>query len=86
MLCQRSLYLGLLGLFVTETDDSYCEMEEWPALRLDSYNRLQSCIVEDYINGVDLSNQPVRPRNRVQHTVEEMREDYDQLCRTLTSD
>lgn len=82
----RSLYLGLLGLFVTETDDSYCEMEEWPALRLDSYNRLQSCIVEDYINGVDLSDQPVRPRNRVQHTVEEMCEDYDQLCRTLTSD
>ncbi|WP_296122323.1 hypothetical protein [uncultured Porphyromonas sp.] len=86
MLCQRSLYLGLLGLFVTETDDSYCEMEEWPALRLDSYYRLQSCIVKDYINGVALSNQLIRPRNRVQNTVEEMCEDYERLCRALTSD
>lgn len=82
----RSLYLGLLGLFVSETDDSYFEMEEWPALRLNAYNRLQSCIVEDYINGGVISGQPVRPRNRVQHTVEEMSEDYGRLCRTLISD
>ena len=61
-------------------------MEEWPALRLDSYYRLQSCIVKDYINGVALSNQPIRPRNRVQNTVEEMCEDYERLCRALTSD
>ena len=47
---------------------------------------LQMIQAPSYINGVALSNQLIRPRNRVQNTVEEMCEDYDQLCRTLTSD
>ena len=76
----RSLYLGLLELFIVETDwfdDGY--NGDWNEFRLRSYNELQSCIIENFINGANESEQAFSPRNRIMHSVEEMLEDLENL-------
>lgn len=79
----RSLYLGLLELFTIETNWFDDETEgNWDSFRLQSYNQLQSNVLEDYINGVKERNEPIS-RNRVVHSVEEMLEDYNKLKITL---
>ena len=79
----RSLYLGLLELFTIETNWFDDETEgNCNRLRLQSYNQLQSNVLEDYINGVKERNEPIS-RNRVVHSTEEMLEDYNMLKTTL---
>lgn len=79
----RALYLGLLELFVVETDyfehDSY---GDWDQFRLQSYNQLQSNVIEDYIMGGD-HEATVAHRNRVILSVPQMLEDYSTLKLSL---
>ena len=79
----RSLYLGLLELFTIKTNWFDDETEgNWNSFSLQSYNQIQSNILEDYIKGVKERNEPIS-RNRVVHSVEEMLEDYNRLKTTL---
>lgn len=81
----RALYLGLLGLCITETD--WTEERygwSWDKFRLATYNKLQSCVIEDYILGVKEDEFTYRPRQRVINTVDEMLVDYKKLQNTLS--
>ncbi len=81
-----SLYLGLLELCITETDyfDDVNISTTWEDFRLATYNKLQSCIIENFIMGVEESETSCLPRQRILNTVEEMLEDYHRLKATLT--
>lgn len=82
----RSLYLGLLSLCIVESncfeDDPY--EREWGEFRLATYNKLQSCVIEDYILGLEEDEFTYRPRQRVISTVDEMLVDYKKLQNTLS--
>lgn len=76
----RSLYLGLLSLCLRETEwfkDGY--NGSWNDFRLATYNKLQSCVIENYIKGVDEDDYIFLPRQRVINSVEAMIEDYNNL-------
>lgn len=77
----RSLYLGLLSLCITETDwfDDGCEGVSWKEFRLASYNKLQSCVIENAILGIKEDDSKYLPRQRIVASVEEMFEDYANL-------
>lgn len=80
----RAIYLGLLELFTTDTDcfdDGF--YGTWDDFRLRAYNQLQSCIVENYINEQDKSEQDYSPRNRTIHSVEKMIKDFKSLQNSL---
>lgn len=80
-----ALYLGLLEICIKETDwteDRYGW--RWDAFRLATYNKLQSCVIEDYILGLEEDEYTYRPRQRVINTVEEMLVDYKKLQNTLS--
>ncbi len=75
----RSLYLGLLELFATDTDWFDDGMDgDWDNFRLKAYNQLQSNVIEDFIKGVKIEDN-VSSRNRVISSVDEMLEDYNVL-------
>ena len=83
----RSLYLGLLGICIRDTDwfdDGYDG--NWNDYRLASYNKLQSCVIENYINGIREEENSFMPRQRVISSVDEMIEDYQRLCHLLGTD
>ena len=81
-----SLYLGLLNLCIVESnyfdDDTYGR--DWGKFRLATYNKLQSCVIEDYILGIEEDEFAYRPRQRVINTVDEMLNDYRNLQNTLS--
>lgn len=81
-----SLYLGLLNLCIVESnyfdDDTYGR--DWGKFRLATYNKLQSCVIEDYILGLEEDEFTYRPRQRVINTVDEMLKDYRNLQNTLS--
>lgn len=83
----HALYLGLLELFIVDTtwfeEDPYAG--DWTEFRLKSYNQLQSCVVENFINGIKEDEQTTYPRNRIIHTVKEMMDDYQFLKDKLKS-
>lgn len=79
----RSLYMELLHVFTIEPEDFDDRFETWDNFRLKSYNQLQSCIIENYINEIDNQEQVFFARNRVLHSVEEMQEDFKQLETSL---
>ena len=82
----RSLYLGMLDICMTESDWPEREDEgTWAELRLAIYNKLQSCVVEDYIMGETEDSDTFRPRQRVIHSVREMFDDYESLKLRLDS-
>lgn len=83
----RALYLGFLRLFVRESK-SFDESEHgasWNEYRLMAYNKLQSCIVEDYLMGTDADDLIYHQRQRIVHTVAEMKADYTALVEKLSS-
>ena len=83
----RTLYLGLLELFTTDTDwfnDSF--VVTWDEFRLRAYNQVQSCIIENYINEKAESEQAYSYRNRIVHSVEEMLDDFKKLETSLKQD
>ena len=48
----RSLYLGLLSLCIRETDWFDNDYVDWSDFRLATYNKLQSCAIENFIIGI----------------------------------
>ena len=83
----KALYQGFLRLFIRESKafehDEYCR--SWNEFRLAAYNKLQSCIIEDYLMGVENDDLIYRPRQRIVHTVAEMKADYAALVEKLNS-
>lgn len=80
----RALYLGLLELFTTDTDWFDDGIDgTWDDFRLRAYNQLQSCIIENYVNEQDKSEQDYSTRNRIIHSVEEMLKDFKSLQKSL---
>ncbi|MBR5653863.1 MAG: hypothetical protein IKX22_07250 [Prevotella sp.] len=76
----RSLYLGLLSICVNETDWFDCGYDgNWEDFRLATYNKLQSCVIENYIKGVKEDDYTFFPRQRVIDSVPAMLEDYENL-------
>lgn len=80
-----ALYLGLLGLCIRETNwTEYRDGWTWDRFRLATYNKLQSCVIENYIKGIDEDELTYFPRQRVINSVEEMLEDYKKLQNSLS--
>ena len=81
----RSLYLGLLSICIRETDWFEYEYDyvSWSDFRLATYNKLQSCVIENYIMGIEEDDCTYMPRQRIINTVEEMMEDYRKLQNKL---
>ena len=79
-----ALYLGLLSICVRETDRFDDYKEDWRDFRLATYNKLQSCVIENYINGIKEDDFTYMPRQRLINSVEEMMEDYNNLKKTLS--
>ena len=84
--CQlaSALYLGLLEICITETDwfDREC-YGSWDDYRLATYNKLQSCIIENCIKGNYEDEFSFMPRQRVVCNTDEMKRDYKHLKETL---
>lgn len=81
-----SLYLGLLGICMRDSnwfDDEY--NGNWNDFRLASYNKLQSCVIENYLKGIREDEHTFMPRQRIIRTVEEMIEDYQGLQKYILS-
>ena len=80
-----SLYLGLLGVCVREINwnEIVCDGGSWEEFRLATYNKLQSCAIEDFIHGRYEDEFTYRPRQRLINSVEEMLGDYWNLQKTL---
>ena len=81
-----SLYLGLLGICMRDSnwfDDEY--NGNWNDFRLASYNKLQSCVIENSLKGIREDEHTFMPRQRVIKTVEEMIEDYQGLQKYILS-
>ncbi len=75
-----SLYLGLLSISINETDwfdQKY--YGDWETFRLASYNKLQSCVIENFIRGIKEDDYTFFPRQRVIDSVSAMLEDYKNL-------
>lgn len=81
----RSLYLGLLSICIRETNWFEYEYDyvSWSDFRLATYNKLQSCVIENYIMGIEEDDCTYMPRQRIINTVEEMMEDYRKLQNKL---
>ncbi len=79
-----ALYLGLLGICIKETDwfdDGYSG--SWDDFRLATYNKLQSCVIENYLKEIEEDEHSYLPRQRVINSVEEMLVDYQNLQKQL---
>ena len=81
----KALYLGFLHLFVRDSKWYKGNGASWSEYRLTAYNRLQSCIIEDYLLGTDVDDLIYQPRQRIVHTVAEMKADYAALTEKLNS-
>lgn len=83
----RSLYLGFLRLFIVDTKwfDDGTEAYDWDVFRLASYNKIQSCIIEDYIFGISEREDNYRSRQRIINSVNEMTADFETLEQKLNS-
>ena len=81
-----SLYLGLLSICMQDTDwfDAGTEGGTWECFRLATYNKLQSCLIEDFVKGISVSDFENRPRQRFITSVKEMIADYEQLKQELS--
>lgn len=81
-----NLYLGLLRLCITQSssynEDGY-EESSWDEFRLATYNKLQSCVIENYVQGIVEDECQSYPRQRWMSSVEEMEKDYAELCEKL---
>lgn len=75
MMC--SLYLGFLELC---TQDS----EEPEYSRLATYNRLQSCVIEDFIKETERQGNTANPHQRHITSEESMMRDFEQLKEELS--
>ena len=83
-----ALYLGLLKICLAEVDSDFelnigRDYGGWNNMRLAIYNDLQSCVIEDYIKGVDYELFTIRPRQRMVHSIKEMKADYKRLQEEL---
>ena len=79
-----ALYLGLLGICIKDTDwfdEGY--YGSWDEFRLATYNKLQSCVIENYLKGIEEDEQSFLPRQRIVNSVEEMLADYKKLQQQL---
>ena len=76
-----ALYLGLLSLCITPTDwfEHVNEGYSWDEFRLATYNKLQSCVIENTIMGIEENDATYLPRQRIVNSIEEMTDDYAQL-------
>lgn len=75
-----ALYIGLLGLCIWESDWFRDDWEgDWNDFRLSTYNKLQSCVIENYIKGVSKDDFTYYPRQRVVDSVDAMKEDYQMI-------
>ncbi|MCF0220032.1 MAG: hypothetical protein HUK14_09645 [Muribaculaceae bacterium] len=76
-----ALYLGLMSLCFTPTDwlDRVNEGYSWDEFRLATYNKLQSCVIENRILGIGESDATFLPRQRIVNSIEKMTDDYAQL-------
>ena len=83
----RSLYLGFLRLFISDSTwfDDGMEIYDWNIFRLACYNKIQSCIVEDYISGITEMEHAYRTRQRIVKSVDEMMTDFKELEHKLNS-
>ena len=83
----RSLYLGFLRLFIADTKwfDDETEAYDWDVFRLASYNKIQSCIVENYILGIVEIEHTYHTRQRIVNSVDEMMADFKVLEKKLNS-
>ena len=80
-----ALYLGLLGICIKKTNYFDDENEGyWNDFRLATYNKLQSCVIENFIKGIEEDEQNYFPRQRIVNSVEEMLADYQNLRNTLS--
>lgn len=79
-----SLYLGFLGISIKESNWFDGEnVGNWSDFRLATYNKLQSCVIENFIKGVGEDEQTHLPRQRIINSVEDMMLDYQNLRETL---
>ena len=80
------LYLGFLRLCITPStgynDDGH-NVSTWDDFRLATYNKLQSCVIENYVLGAWEEEGKTYPRQRWMSSVEEMEKDYAMLCEKL---
>lgn len=75
-----SLYLGLLRICIVETDEFENEHSgNWNEFRLATYNKLQSCVIENYIKGIHEGDYTSFPRQRIIENVDSMIEDFRNL-------
>lgn len=83
----RSLYLGFLRLFIADSRwfNDGTEAYDWDVFRLASYNKIQSCIIEDYIFGISERVDNYRSRQRIINSVNEMTADFKTLELKLNS-
>jgi hypothetical protein len=79
-----SLYLGFLGVSIRESNWFDGEnVGNWSDFRLATYNKLQSCVIENFIKSVGEDEQTHLPRQRIINSVEDMMLDYQNLRETL---
>ena len=83
-----SLYLSLLNLAQMEPDyDSILEFYDgrgyWPDYAAPLYNRLQSCLIEDFISGAINNKLENSPRSRFVSNGDEMCADYAYISKKL---
>lgn len=78
----RELYLGALKLCTKETtwfdDDPY--RKNWSDLRLAIYNKVQSCVIENFLLDIKEDDYTAYPRQRWIGSVEDLKTDYSNLC------
>lgn len=82
----KTLYLGFLNLFVRETSWTMAELCgscSWDRFRIVSYNRLQSCLIEYYLLGIDETESTVHCRQHVIRSVHAMKNDYKGMYNKL---
>ena len=58
-------------------------MYSWDDFRLATYNKLQSCVIENYVQGIVESESQSYPRQRWMSSVKEMEKDFAELCEKL---
>ena len=79
-----ALYLGLLGICIRETD-WFGEVDywNWDDFRLATYNKLQSCVIENYLKGIMEDEQSYLPRQRVIDSAWKIQDDYLSLLNSI---
>lgn len=73
----KELYLGFLKLCTVTK--SFINNTGWDKLRLSIYNKIQSCIIENFLLGIKEDEYTACPRQRWISSVEEIKTDYDNI-------